>query len=105
MLSKDTAKAEIMWSLEVFKNKYSYQSCASKPSLFAEMFKDSKTAQSLTLGKTKCRHVISYGIAPYCHVISSGGCLRKAFAVISFDEAFSDSVKKRPAGRVCTILE
>ena len=27
MLSEGTVKAEIMWSLEVLKNKFSYQSC------------------------------------------------------------------------------
>ena len=27
MLSEDTVKAEIVWSLEVLKNKFSYRSC------------------------------------------------------------------------------
>ena len=45
ILSEGTVKAEIIWSLEVSKNKYSYWSYESKSSLFAEMFKDSKIAQ------------------------------------------------------------
>ena len=74
MLSEDTVKAEIMWSLEVLKKKYSYRSCASKSSLFAEMFKDSKIAQIFTLGKTKCSYVIWHSPIEQK---SSDGCLRK----------------------------
>ena len=94
MLSEDTVKAEIMWSLEVLKNKYFYRSYASKSSLSAEMFKDSKIAQSLTLGKTKCSYVICYGIAPYFKDLLMGILERTAFLAILFDEAFNSSVKK-----------
>ena len=105
MLSKDTVKSEKMWSLEVLKNKYSYRSCASKSSLFAEMFKDRKIAQSFTLGKTKCSFVICYDIAPYCKDLLMGVLERTAFVVILFDEVFNSSVKERPDGPACTILE
>ena len=94
MLSEDTVKAEIMWSLEVLKNKYSYRSCASNSSLFAEMFEDSKIAQNFTLGKTKCSYVISYGIAQYCKDLLMSVLERIVFVVILFNEAFSNSVKK-----------
>ena len=65
MSNKDTVKAEIIWLLEVLKNKYSYWSCASKSSVFAENFKESETARSFTLVKTKCSYVICYDVAPY----------------------------------------
>ena len=94
MLSEDTVKAEIMWLLQVLKNKSPYWSCASKSSFFAEMFKDSKIAQSFTLRKTEFRQVICYGIAPYCKDLVMGVLERTAFVVILFVEAFSSSVKK-----------
>ena len=83
-----------MWSLEVLKNKYSYQSCASKSSLFAEMFKDSKIVRSFTLGKTKCSYVICCDIAPYCKDLLMFVSERKAFVVILFNEVFKGSIKK-----------
>ena len=93
MLSEDTVKAETML-LQVLKNKSPYWSCASKSSLFAEMFKDSKIAQSFTLRKTKCRQVICYGIASCCKDLVMGVLERTAFIVILFDETFSSSIKK-----------
>ena len=94
MLSED--KAKIVWSLEVLKNKYPYRSWASKSSLFAEMFKDSKIAQSFKLGKTKCSYVIFYGIAPYFKDLLMSVLEIMAFVVILFDvdEVFNSSIKK-----------
>ena len=94
MLSEDTVKAEIMWSLEVLKNEHFYRSCASKSSLSAEMFKDSKIAQSFTLGKTECSYVICFGIAPYFKDLLMGILERTAFLAILVDEAFNSSVTK-----------
>ena len=58
------------------------------------MFKDSRIAQSFTLGKTKCSYVICYGIAPYCKDLLMGVLERTAFVVILFDEALNSTVKK-----------
>ena len=94
MLSKDSVKGEIMCSVEVLKNKYSYQSCASRSSLFCRNVQDSKIAQSFTLGKAKCSFVVCCGIAPYCLDLLMGVLERTAFVVISFDEAFNIVSKK-----------
>ena len=94
MLTEDTVKTEITRSLEVLKNKYYYRSCASKSSLFAEMFKNSKIGHSFTLGKTKCSYVICYSIAPYRKDLLMGILERTVFVVILFDETFNSSVKK-----------
>ena len=62
--------------------------------LFAEMFKDSKTAQGFTLGKSKCSYLICYGIPPYCKDLLMCVLERTAFVVILFDEGCNSSVKK-----------
>ena len=58
------------------------------------MFKDSKIAQSFTLGKTKCSYVISNGIAPFFKDLLMGFLERTAFVVILFDVTFNSSIKK-----------
>ena len=66
LVSRDqTLNAEIIWSLEVLKCKYSYRSSESKSKLFCSMFPDSKIAQNFTCGKTKCSYILSHGIAPF----------------------------------------
>ena len=52
LVSRDqTLNAEIIWSLEVLKCKYSYRSSESKSKLFCSMFPDSKIAQNSLVGK------------------------------------------------------
>ena len=66
LVSRDqTLNAEIIWSLEVLKCKYSYRSSESKSKLFCSMFPDSKIAQNFTCGKTKCSYILCHGIAPF----------------------------------------
>ena len=66
LVSRDqTLNAEIIWSLEVLKCKYSYRSSESKSKLFCSMFPDSKIAQNFTCGKTKCSYILCHGIVPF----------------------------------------
>ena len=42
----------------------SYNSFCDLSKLFGRMFQDSNVAKAFTLGKTKCRYTMLYGIAP-----------------------------------------
>ena len=57
----DVTIAEIMWCLKVH-----YNSSRDLANLFQCMFADSEIARQFSLGKTKCRCLILYRIAPYC---------------------------------------
>ena len=41
----------------------SYNSCCDLSKLFGRMFPDSDVVKAFTLGKTKCRYTMLYGIA------------------------------------------
>ena len=59
------AEAEIIWALDGVKSKYSFNSGSKKSDLFTTMFPDSGIAKNLSCGKTKCRFIVKFGIAPY----------------------------------------
>ena len=66
MLTKnDVTNAKIMCLKEV-DGHFSYNFCSDLANLFQCMFADSEIAHQFSLGKTKCRYLILYGIAPYC---------------------------------------
>ena len=58
-------KAEIRWSIDVVLSNYSFNSVSNKSDLFCKMFPDSKIAENFSCGKTKCSHVVCFGLAPY----------------------------------------
>ena len=60
---QNVTRAEIMWTLEILMNNYSYRSCVGEAQLFTSMFPDSSIAQKFQLGKTKASYVICYGLA------------------------------------------
>ena len=66
MLTKNVTNAEIMWCLKVVNGHFSCNSCSDLANIFQCMFADSEIVHQLSLGKTKCRYMIVYGIAPYC---------------------------------------
>ena len=55
------------WCLKVVDGHFSYNSCSDFANLSQCLFADSEIAHQFSLGKTKCRYMILYGIAPYCN--------------------------------------
>ena len=67
----NATKAEILWTVKTVMSKSSLRSCEQLKHLFVAIFPDSTIAKSFTLGKTKCGHYVTYGIAPYfCELIN-----------------------------------
>lgn len=66
MVPRDQAvSAEIRYSLEVLKRKYSYRFGESKNKLSCSMFPDSKVTEDFSCRKTKCRYILCLGMAPF----------------------------------------
>ena len=57
-------KLKEMWSIDVVLSNGSFNSVSNKNDLFCKMFPDSEIAESFSCGKTKCRYVIYFGLAP-----------------------------------------
>ena len=58
------------------------------------MFPDSDIATQFTLGKTKCRHMILYGLAPYYRDKLIKQITGSICYSLSFDEALNSIVQK-----------
>ena len=56
---------EILWCLNMVNQHLSYNSCSRVSELFSAMLSDSEVAQTFSMGKTKSRYMIIYGLAPY----------------------------------------
>ena len=59
------SKAEIIWALDVFMSKYSFNSTSNKLDQLITMFPDSGIAKNFSCGKTKCGFIAKFGITPY----------------------------------------
>ena len=94
MASRNSIDAEILWCMNVVISHHSFNSCSDLKNIFTKMFPDSDIATQFTLGKTKRRYMILYGLAPYykdklIKQINDSICY-----IISFDEALSSIVQK-----------
>ena len=56
--------AETCWGLRMVNFHSSYNSCADLGAVFQVMFPDSEIVSQFTLGKTKAKYTMLYGIAP-----------------------------------------
>ena len=79
--------------MEVLLNRYSYCACMNKSYLFAAMFEDSKIAQDIILGKTKCSYASCHGLTPYFRESFVEQILKASFIVTMFDESFNSAVR------------
>ena len=95
LVSRDqTLNAEIIWSLEVLKCKYSYRSSESKSKLFAFMFPDSKIAENFTYGKTNCSYILCHRIAPFVKETLLNELKEVPYYTTLFDETYNKISKK-----------
>ena len=83
------AKAEIVWTSKTLMSKSLLRSCEQLKHLFVAVFPDSTIAKSFTLGKTKCGHYITYGMAPYFGDLIKTLINKSPCFSLSFDESLN----------------
>ena len=65
MLDKDNStNAEILWTLKVIVNHFSFRWCMDLDKLFKAMFPDKEIPELFKLSRTKCSYFVDFGIAP-----------------------------------------
>lgn len=92
--SKESRKAEIIWTLSCVQDHYSFRSSENKSELFRKMFWDSNIAQQYSLGKTKQSYLLTFGLAPYFKDLLVDTLKLSSFFTVIFDEAFNDVLQK-----------
>lgn len=85
----DVTRAEILWTMKMVKNHYSYRSSDDMKLLFQSMFPDSSIAKRLSIGRTKVSYIVSFGLAPYLHQAVIDGVKLSEEFTICFDEALN----------------
>ena len=79
--------------MDVVLCKYSFNLCTHKKDLYAAMWKDSKTAQGFSCGKTKSMDIIKFGLAPYFRSLLLENLKESPCHSISFDESYNKITK------------
>ena len=86
--------AEILWCLNMVNQHLSYNSYSHISELFSAMFPDSKVAaQKFSMGKTKSRYMIIYGLASYFKKELLKKINSSLFYSVSFDESFNSELQ------------
>lgn len=92
---EQVAKAEAIWSLNVARRGFSYNSCDGLGEIFRSMFPDSKIAQQFNIQSKKMSYVMSHGIGPYFHQALVKELKRVDKFVLCFDESTNTQNKKQ----------
>ena len=82
-------KLKEMWSIDVVLSNGSFNSVSNINDLFCKMFPDSEIAESFSCGKTKCRYVIYFGLAPYSKELLTKSLSNVEHIVTLFNESFN----------------
>ena len=64
-VNNSSLNVEILWRLKVINAHWNCNSCTDIAKLFHSMFPDSEIEGQFSMGKTKCRYIILYGLAPH----------------------------------------
>ena len=94
LLKNDVINAEILWCLKLLVGHLSYNSCSNISKIFKIMFSRSDVARQFSLGKTKARYMILYGIAPNCKAELLGQINSSPQFSLSFDESLKTALQK-----------
>ena len=94
MQSKESRKAEILWTLSCVQDHFSFRSNENKTELFRKMFWDSNIAQQYSLGKTKQSYLLTFGLAPFFKDLLLDTLKLNSFFTVIFDEAFNEALQK-----------
>ena len=97
---ENTLSAEISWYLRMVSSHESYNSCSDLSEIFQRMFFDSEIAAKFSLGKTKSRYPIWYGVAPESKRVLLYDVKLSQFFTVSFDESLNTDLQV-----CCTFLE
>ena len=93
-VSQNSLNAEILWCLKVVNGHLSYNSCSNLAQMFQYMFPDSEVAAQFSLGKSKCRYMLLFGIAPHFKSILKKDINTSSFYSVSFDESLNSVIQK-----------
>ena len=85
--------AETCWGLRMVNFHSSYNSCADLGAVFQVMFPDSEIVSQFTLGKTKAKYTMLYGIAPEFKKQLIYDINASPFYTVSFDESLNSQVQ------------
>ena len=90
----NSLNTEILWCLNMVNQHLGYNWCSHIRELFSAMFPDSEVAQKFSVGKTKIRYTIIYGLAPYFKKELLKKINSSLFYSVSFDESFNSELQK-----------
>jgi hypothetical protein len=86
--------AEILWTLKVVANHFSYNSCDGLSELFVAMFPDSEIAAKFSLGYDKVRYVLNFGLGPHFYQKLVDSLLRPGIEfAVSFDKSLNRKLR------------
>ena len=94
LLKNEVINAEILWRLKLVAGHLNYNSWSNISEIFNIMFSRSDVADQFGLGKTKARHMILYGIAPYSKAEPLGQINSSPQFSLSFDESLNTALQK-----------
>ena len=86
---EETLHAEILWTMKVVDDHYSYRSCERTSDLFSMMFPDSAIAKKFSCGERKCAYLCSFGLAPYFLDLLKNSVKKEDHTVLLFDESLN----------------
>ena len=89
----DVSRAEILWTLNMITNHYSFNSSKHSSMLFQTMFPDSDIAKKFAYGATKIKYLSVFGLAPYYEQKLLTTLDEVPYYSISFDESFNRITK------------
>ncbi|CAF0949463.1 unnamed protein product [Adineta ricciae] len=92
---EQVTKAEAIWSLNVARRGFSYNSCDGLGDIFRAMFPDSNIAQQFNIQSKKMSYVMYHGIGPYFHQELVKQLKRVEKFVLCFDEQTNVQNKKQ----------
>lgn len=87
LVSKDTMKAEVLWTLRTIVHHQSYSSNADIGEVFALMFPDSEIAKAFKCGEDKSSYLAKFGLAPYFTKLIEDEIRKVGTYVLMFDES------------------
>ena len=92
-VNNNSLNVEILWCLKVINAHWNCNSCTDIAKLFHSMFPDSEIAGQFSMGKTKCRYIILYGLAPHFKSKLREAINSSIYSLL-FDENFSSFQQK-----------
>lgn len=95
LVKECVSKAEIKWALKSVTSHYSFHSAYDLPVIFREMFPDSEIAKTYSMGDSKLRYSVVYGLAPYFKSQLESSIRSSIYLVACFDEAFNKITRSK----------